>query len=164
MAARGPDQKVRKHGRTPSMAGDWTDVPDEPYDDASPNLPALPRRKKYHMMVLQWWEQVRVMPHCRLWRPTDWTYAIETALMKQAYWDAFDEGAATTTAAVDIRRREDQMGTTQEALRKLRIRYIDPDLMAGVGDEDDEDEVELEPAAGAPDNVTSLTDRLNRVA
>lgn len=162
MAARGPNSKTNKHGRTPSMAGDWIDVPDRPYEGPSPNLPALPRRKKYHQMVEQWWEQIRHMPHCSKWRPTDWTYAIETALFKQAYWDAYDRGEASTTAAVDIRRREDQMGTTQEALRKLRIRYIDPELVAGE-DEDEDDEVEYEPAAGAPDNVTSLTDRLARL-
>lgn len=160
MAVRGPSPKVNKHGRTPSTAGDWTDVPDRPYDGPSPNLPVLPRRKKWHVMVEQWWDQVRHMPHCSTWRPTDWTYAIETALMKQGYWDAYDKGTAVTTAAVDIRRREDQMGTTQEALRKLRIRYVDPDLVAG---EDDEDAMEFEPAAGAPSNVTSLTDRLARL-
>lgn len=161
MAVRGPSPKANKHGRTPSMAGDWTDVPDRPYDGPSPDLPTLPRRKKWHPMVAQWWEQVRHMPHCSKWRPTDWTYATETALMKQGYWDAYDRNEAVTTAAVDIRRREDQMGTTQEALRRLRIRYVDPDLIA---DEDDEDDgVEFEPAAGQPDNVTSLLDRRNRL-
>lgn len=161
MATRGPLSKTNKHGRTPSLAGEWVDVPDRPYEGASPNLPVLPRRKKYHPMVEQWWQQVRAMPHCMLWRPPDWTYAIETGLMKQGYWDAYDKGEAVTTAAVDIRRREDQMGTTQEARRRLRIRYVDPDLIADV--DDDEDEVEYEPAAGAPDNVTSITDRLNRL-
>lgn len=158
MATPGPQGKANKHGRTPSMV-DWIDVPDVPYEGASPNLPTLPRRKKWHPMVEQWWNQVRAMPHCLLWRPTDWTYAVETALMKQGYWDAYDKNEAVTTAAVDIRRREDQMGTTQEARRRLRIRYIDPDLMA---DEDD-DEEELAPAAGAPDNVTSLADRRARL-
>lgn len=160
MATRGPAPKINKHGRTPNTGGEWVDVADRPYDGPSPDLPALPRRKRWHPMVSQWWDQVRRMPHCLLWRPTDWTYAIETALMKQGYWDAYDKGEAVTTAAVDIRRREDQMGTTQEALRKIRIRYVDPDLVAS---EDDDDDVEFEPAAGAPDNVTSLTDRLARL-
>lgn len=161
MATPGPSSKTNKHGRTPSLGGDWQDVADEPYDGPTPQLPALPRRKKWHPLVVQWWEQVRHMPHCVNWRPTDWTYAIETALMKQGYWDMYDKGEAVTTAAVDIRRREDQMGTTQEARRKLRIRYVDPALVSGEDDEDDE--VEFEPAAGAPSNVTSLTDRLNRL-
>lgn len=159
MAPRGPQGKASKHGRTPSMV-DWIDVADTPYQGVSPNLPTLPRRKKWHPMVQQWWDQVRTMPHCSLWRPTDWTYAVETALMKQGYWDAYDKGEAVTTAAVDIRRREDQMGTTQEARRRLRIRYIDPDLVA---DEFDDDEDDFEPAAGAPDNVTSISDRRSRL-
>jgi hypothetical protein len=151
--------KEHKHGRTPSMV-DWIDVPDVAYDGPSPNLPALPRRKRWHPMVEQWWAQVRTMPHCALWRPVDWTYAVETALMKQGYWNSYEAGEAKTTEAVEIRRREDQMGTTQEARRRLRIRYVDPTLVADDGDE----EMQLEPAAGAPDNVTSIANRRARIA
>lgn len=118
---RGPAPKVNKLGRTPTA--DWTEVPDLPYTGPSPDLPKRPRNRKWHVMVEQWWEQVREMPHCVLWRPVDWTFAVETAYMKQAYWELCEIGEQTTTAAVEIRRREDQMGTTLEALRKLRIRY-----------------------------------------
>jgi hypothetical protein len=157
MAPKGPLNKINKHGRTPSMV-DWIDVPDMPYTGPSPNLPTLPRRKKWHPMVEQWWEQVRAMPHCVLWRPVDWTYAVETGLMKQGYWAAYDAGEEKTTAAVEIRRREDQMGCTQEARRRLRIRYIDPELLS---DEDLDPNPFDAPVAGG--NVTSINDRRNRL-
>lgn len=161
MAVKGPATKPNKHGRTPSLV-DWVDVPDVEYDGPSPNLPPLPRRKKWHPLVEQWWEQVRHMPHCVLWQPTDWTAAVETGLMKQAYWSAFENGEEKTTQAVEIRRREDAMGVTAEARRKLRIRYVDPALL--VDPDLDDDGAVFEPAAGAPANVTSISERRTRIA
>jgi hypothetical protein len=162
MAHRGPTSKAVKHGRTPNA--DWTEVVDVPYDGPSPDLPKLPRRQKWHPMVEHWWAQVRVMPHVVLWRDIDWTFALETAFMKQTYWVLAEENEATTTMAVEIRRREDQMGTTLEALRKLRIRYLDG--------ADDVDVPEVEPEfevtevveagsaeAGSGAKVMSLADR-----
>lgn len=157
MAPSGPLNKINKHGRTPTTV-DWIDVPDVAYDGPSPNLPALPRRRKWHPLVEQWWEQVRTMPHTILWRPVDWTYAVETALMKHAYWNAYDTGDDKTTQAVEIRRREDQMGCTQEARRRLRIRYIDPEL---ISDEDLDPKPFDAPVAGG--NVTSIADRRARL-
>jgi hypothetical protein len=162
MAFRGPVSKAAKHGRTPNA--EWTEVPDVPYAGPSPDLPRLPRRKKWHQMVEQWWAQVREMPHCVLWRAVDWTFAVETAFMKHAYWELAETGEATTTMAVEIRRREDQMGTTQEALRKLRIRYIPADEAAEEPDEDIELEVEDQPvAATGGATVTPLSSRRQRL-
>ncbi len=163
MAHRGPAAKTVKHGRTPNA--DWTDVPDTPYTGPSPDLPKLSRRRKWHPMVEQWWGQVREMPHCVLWRAVDWTYALETAHMKNAYWQAVEEGEATTTAAVEIRRREDQMGTTLEALRKLRIRYLPVDAGAddGLGDERVAQVVEQEVEDTGGATVTPLSSRRSRL-
>lgn len=162
MAHRGPAPSARKLGRTPNA--EWIDVPDVSYDGASPDLPKLKGRQKWHEIVVQWWENVRHMPHCALWRPTDWDYALETALMKQRHYDRFMEGEEKTTDAVEIRRREDTMGTTGEALRKLRIRYVpmevDDELL---GDEPDEQpRVVHQARAGGPRPVTSLQERRTR--
>lgn len=162
MAHRGVAPKANKHGRTPNA--EWISVPDVPYTGPSPDLPTRPRRKKWHPMVETWWEQVRQMPHCVLWRAVDWTFALETAFQKQAYWEACDENEQTTTAAVEIRRREDQMGTTVEALRKLRIRY-DPIGEGGEVERDDDTEmtvVEQEHAGGSA-TVTPLSSRRARL-
>lgn len=162
MVHRGPAQKSVKHGRTANA--DWTEVPDVPFPGPSPDLPRLPRRAKWHPMVEQWWEQVREMPHCRLWRPVDWTFALETAFMKQTFWTDVEAQAATTSAAVEIRRREAQMGTTMEALRQLRIRYAP--VAGGDADVDPDTTVVVQqhPAGDATvATVTPLADRRARL-
>jgi hypothetical protein len=163
MAHRGPAAKSAKHGRTANA--EWIDVVDTPYLGPSPELPKLPRRKKWHPMVEQWWDQVREMPHCALWRSVDWTFALETAYQKQAYWELCETGDQTTTAAVEIRRREDQMGTTIEALRKLRIRYVpaDGEDEAGPVPEPDVQVTEQAVAGGGDATVTPLASRRNRL-
>lgn len=165
MARPGPAQLSRRLGH--SANADWTEVPNRPYEGASPDLPKLPGRAKYHPLVTTWWDMVRAMPHCVTWTPTDWQYAVETALLKHFFWVDAAAGEVKTTAATEIRRREDNMGTTEEARRKLRIRYVDaPDV--------DEDEAEdaggqvVQPQvthqrrAGGARPVTSLASRRAR--
>lgn len=166
MARPGPTQSARRLGH--SQNADWTEVPNRPYEGTSPELPKLPGRAKYHPLVTCWWEMVRIMPHCARWAPTDWQYAVETALLKHYFWVDASGGEVKTTAATEIRRREDNMGTTEEARRKLRIRYVD------VPDEDCEDEdaepvvAEVRPEvvsqrrAGGARPVTSLASRRAR--
>lgn len=161
MAHHGPAPSAHRLGHSPNA--DWTDVPDIPFGGPSPNLPSLGRNKKWNKAVEQWWENVRVMPHCALWRPTDWDYALETAHYKQRFWDHFLAGVETTTAAVEIRRREDNMGTTAEARRKLRIRYLEafvdePELPV----DDEQPEVVHQDRAGGARPVSSLDERRNR--
>jgi hypothetical protein len=161
MAHRGPAQKAVKHGRTPNA--EWIDVVDVPYTGPSPDLPRLPQRGKWHPMVVAWWEQIREMPHCVRWRATDWTFALETAFMKNAYWADVEAHAATTSAAVELRRREAQMGTTLEALRQARIRYVPAD------GEEDEPPADLpvqvvEQASTAGTSVATVTPLADRRA
>lgn len=162
MAHRGVAPKSIKLGRTPNA--DWTEVPDEPYTGPSPELPKLPRGRRWNELVVQWWEQVRAMPHCALWRPTDWMFAVETAMAKNDYYVlASDE--RTTTAFTEIRRREALIGTTAEARRQLRIRYSPVD--DGFGDADGYDSpvevTEQEAAATGGATVTPLADRRARL-
>lgn len=126
MAHRGPAAQPRKLGH--SANADWTDVDDVPYEGPSLDLPKSPGdgRRKWHDPVVAWWQQIRRMPHCALWTPTDWLFALETGYMKQKYWTDYSNGELHSTLATEIRRREDQMGCTREALRKLRIRYVPP--------------------------------------
>jgi hypothetical protein len=163
MARPGPTQLSRRLGH--SANAEWTEVPNRPYEGASPDLPKLPNRCKYHPLVTTWWDMVRQMPHCDRWTPTDWQYAVETALLKHYFWTDAAQGEVKTTAATEIRRREDNMGTTEEARRKLRIRYVDVD------DDDVEDEVDgaaQQPEvvhrrrAGGSRPVTSLASRRAR--
>lgn len=165
MAHRGPSQLTRRLGH--SANAEWTEVQNRPYEGPSPDLPKLPNRCRYHPMVTTWWDMVRQMPHCVRWTPTDWQYAVETALLKHYFWTDAAGGEVKTTAATEIRRREDNMGTTEEARRKLRIRYTDPI-------DDDVDDVDAQPVgpvqaevvsqrtAGGARPVTSLASRRQR--
>jgi hypothetical protein len=163
MAYSGPGSKTIKHGRTPTA--DWTEVADEPFAGPWPiDLPPKCGRARWHEQVMHWWNEVKVMPHCALWRDTDWRTAIELAYIKQQFWMDLGEGDMKSTTATEIRRREDQLGLTTEARRKLRIRYVDPEP-GGEDDTDAEDDPDAADtdSAGAPGNVTSITERRSRL-
>lgn len=164
MAHRGPASKAIKHGRTPTA--DWTEVPDVPNTGVTPPLPKLPNRRRWTGLVIAWWDMVREMPHTVLWTPTDWHFAVETALMKQELWAEVHAGEGLrSTLATEVRRREDQIGTTAEARRKLRIRYVPveepeedvPDVDGPV------QVVEQSRAATGGATVTPLADRRRRL-
>lgn len=163
MAHRGPAAKANKLGHTQNA--EWVKVVDVPYEGASPNLPRLPRGKKWSELVVDWWEQVRSMPHCVLWTPTDWTAAIELALLKQAFWTDYMAGEMKSTMATEIRRRESLLGTTMEARRQLRIMYVKAE---GEEEEEPGDGVRVETQAeavpeGAVASVTPLHERRQRL-
>jgi hypothetical protein len=117
MALPGPAQKDNKIGRTPNA--EWTEIEDTPnLDGLSRELPA----RDWHALTVGWWADVRVMPHTRLWQESDWRFALDTALIK----DLFYLGQTRSGEMVEMRRREDLMGLSREARRKLRIRYVEP--------------------------------------
>lgn len=140
-------------GRKPKPAGqartrhkssiDWTEVEDKPFDGPRPELPKKRRivlqfgqtkDLPLHAMTKQWWAKVSRMPHCSLWTESDWQYAISTALVA----DAFHYGH--TPSATELARREKVMGTTVDARRDLRIKYVqvvDQEAPAGVTNLDD---------------------------
>jgi hypothetical protein len=114
VALPGPEPKDHKIGRTPNA--EWIEVVDEP------NLDAPELSGEHHESTMMWWTEISTLPHTILWRESDWTFAADTALIK----DRFYEGDFTAAITMEMRRREDLMGTTMEARRKLRIRYIRP--------------------------------------
>ncbi|MET0701663.1 MAG: hypothetical protein ABWY93_18590 [Mycobacterium sp.] len=158
MAVTGPPQRENKVGRTANNG--WTEIPDQPYTGPSLELPPLPGQMVWLPQVEAWWEQIRSMPHCVLWTATDWMFALETAYMKLDWWSEYFGGAVHANKATEIRRREDQIGTTLEARRKLLIRYVPVETMPIAGADDpvavtDRDE---------PGKVTSISDRRKRLA
>lgn len=149
MAVPGVAPKASKIGRTPNL--DWTEVANRPF--RSPKRRDLPKTMlglPVPPPVRRWWAALRVMPHCTLWTETDWQYAIATAELKTLF-----HSAPSSSLAAELRQREDQMGTTVEARRKLRIRYVDfvPPAQAA------EDRAAAPPAA----TVTSLASRRARL-
>lgn len=144
---------------------DWTTVVDEPYEGPRPKLPDA-RRIEWtdrelgrcsEMQPLQpityaWWDRVGAMPHCVLWSDADWQYAVTTALVADAVF------AGDVRLAGELRQRERVLGTTLDARRDLRIRYVPAENI----DQDD-----AKPTVAATSDtartVTRLDDRRRRL-
>lgn len=144
---------------------DWTTVVDEPYEGARPKLPDARRvewtsrelGRQSEMQSLQpltyaWWDRVGAMPHCVLWSAADWQYAVTTALVADAVF------AGDVRLAGELRQRERVLGTTVDARRDLRIRYVPAE-----DDVDQDDEQQPAAAAAGGRSVTRLDDRRRRL-
>ena len=90
----------------------------------TPNLEGRTRtlRGEWSEQTLDWWGMVREMPHTKLWAESDWSFAADTAHLKEAFYN----GTASKSELTEMRIREDNLGVTMEARRKLRIRYVKP--------------------------------------
>jgi hypothetical protein len=160
MARPGPEpKKGPKHGH--GGAG-WVDYVNTPYtgpgsDRDLPDVPGV----QWFPQVEAWWNEVRRMPHCKDWTPTDWIFGIETALFKNNLYSEYFGGTVHASMIAQIRMREDQMGTTMEARRKMGIRYVDP---AQATDEqtDDQDNATETDKTGAPAGVRPIESAKSR--
>lgn len=101
-------QKVTRH----ALTQEWVDVPAIPYAGERPRCPVRVKA------TLEWWEDVTTMPHCALWEPADWRFAVDTSRIHAAF------SRGDMARAQELRVRERIMGTTLEARRDLRIRYV----------------------------------------
>lgn len=118
--------QVRRTNRTD--VAQWTEVVNEPYTGERPELPAtrtiMQAGQRVEVPVLDatagWWEAISAMPHCTLWSPSDWRFAVTTALVADMAY------RGNNAAATELRNREKVMGTTMEFRRDVRIRYVDP--------------------------------------
>lgn len=107
---------------------DWIEV-DRRTHRGGPHLPAKQSTgRAWPDATKRWWGVIRRMPHASLWTEADWQFALDTAEVAAA----FHEG--DTKMAVELRQREKIMGTTLDARRDLRIRYVE----ATEGKSDDE--------------------------
>lgn len=136
LAGRKPKPKGQARHRNPPTH-DWTEVVHEPFTGKPPV--ALPATRsvqtssglaevKLHNQTKAWWRRISRMPHCRLWAESDWEFALETALVADALF------YGRTSAATELRQRERLMGTTVDARRDLRIRYVKPKEEVADGD------------------------------
>ena len=116
-----PGQAVTRHASTTT----WTEVEDRPYRGRVPALPqrvpgletAWPRRTR---SVWAAWSR---MPHCILWSPADWQFAIDTVTVAALFHET-----AEPKYAAELRAREKVLGTTFDARQSLRIRYVEPEV------------------------------------
>ncbi len=156
VSGRKPKEEGEKRNRVKPVH-DWIVVTDEQFEGPVPvklpsrrvlSSPEGPYEVAVHPMTRQWWRTVSRMPHAVLWTPADWQFALATALVA----DDFHHGR--TTAAVELRQREKVLGTTVDARRDLRIRYVAPA----------EDEPIESPADGTKATVSKLADRRKRLS
>lgn len=91
---------------------EWIDVQEVPYSGPVPSIGRVPARTR------RWWSVVTKMPHCVMWDDADWQFAVDTALVHAAFSKG-DMGRAS-----ELRLRERLMGTTWDARRDLRIKYV----------------------------------------
>jgi len=105
-----PKPEGRKVTRHP-LTQEWVDVQDVPYAGDVPDpgrLAKLPAR---------WWGTISSMPHCVLWSESDWQFALDTLVIYKRFLAGKEGGS-------ELRIREKLMGTTIDARRDLRIRYV----------------------------------------
>lgn len=127
-------------GRKPKPAGqavnrgkpvhEWTEVIDTPFE-GGPGLPELRADgRRWPERTRQKWDAWRAMPHCKLWGPAEWDFALDSIELAALFHDGGE-----TKYATELRNRERVLGTTLDFLRDLRIRYVEPvtdDATSGV--------------------------------
>lgn len=101
------------------LAHDWTEVPDLPFKSVR-KLPARRMNGRlWQPRIRAKWKTWSSMPHCVLWTPATWEFALDTIEIAALVYDG------ETRFAPEVRAREKTLGTTPESLRDLRIRYVD---------------------------------------
>lgn len=116
-----PDGQKRNRNK-PTI--DWIEVLDVPYAGKPPVAP----KSDWPAATKRWWRVVSRMPHCVTWTESDWQFALDTGLLAAAFH------GGNMGAANELRQREKILGTTGDARRDLRIRYVSADV------EDNEDD------------------------
>jgi hypothetical protein len=98
----------------------WLEVELRPYE-GGPKLPKRqPNDHPWPAATKRWWQAISTMPHCTLWLESDWAFALDTAIVAAAFH------GGDLKRAEELRKREKVLGTTLDARRDLRIRYVAP--------------------------------------
>ena len=128
MAGRKPSDRPTVTRHKPTV--DWTEVPNVSYEGWVPELPVTRQVVDKSGEVIEvpvpdatraWWDALCKMPHCVLWQESDWAFALDTAMVQaQASYGVI-------SAMAELRMREKSLGTTVDARRDLRIRYVEPE-------------------------------------
>ena len=97
----------------------WIEVENKPFRGRHRLSETQADGRPWPEATRHWWHIISQMPHCRLWAPADWQFALDTALIAAAFH------AGEIKQAVELRQREKVMGTTLDSRRDLRIRYVE---------------------------------------
>jgi hypothetical protein len=127
--------KMAIRGRRPAGQGvsnnrhapvhQWTDVSAEPFTGGPKLTPRRANGQSWSAAMRQRWAAWSAMPHCVLWTPSDWEFALDTLEIAARF---YDKGGASW--CTELRYRERVMGTTHDARMGMRIRYVAPSAAA----------------------------------
>ncbi len=137
VAGRKPiEDRSQARNRMPAAEGtEWREVIDVPFD--GPPLPprpgvastedphsgeSTPAERGWPDWTSRWWEAIRTMPHTARWTLSEWESAFSVAEAHARFVEGW-KGCAT---GAELRIKEKALGTTADALRDLRIRYVQP--------------------------------------
>ena len=98
---------------------DWVEVENRTHRGGPHLSPAQSTGRPWPEATKKWWGVIRRMPHAVLWTEADWQFALDTAEVAAAFHDG------DMKQAVELRQREKVLGTTLDARRDLRIRYVE---------------------------------------
>ncbi len=128
MAGRGPapkdpSQRLRRNAPpTPLRVYEGEPVEQPPLPPLYlPDDDGKMRRTRWPAATRRWWETWGKEPMAADFRPTDWDFLIDTALLHAAFWHG------DTKLAPEIRLRVAKLGATAEDRARLRITYANAD-------------------------------------
>lgn len=99
---------------------DWTEVENVPFEDG-PELPeSRSDGRRWPKRTRDKWDTWRSMPHCCLWGPAEWDFALDSIEYAALVHDGEPKWGT------ELRNREKVLGTTADFRRDLRIRYVEP--------------------------------------
>lgn len=113
VAGRKPKPEGQAVNRTKPVH-DWVEVINVPFDGDSPELPD---DSVWSQRARRRWEVIRHLPHAMLWHDGDWESALDYMQVLEEHWK---------DPTSELRIRERGIGLTTDALRDLRIRYVEP--------------------------------------
>ena len=115
-----------------NLVADWTEVENVPFtggprlrDRATGGVSVMEvgaaNSETWPQATLDWWDDIRRMPHARLWTEAEWRYAMDTAEIHARTMEAW-----RGYTGASLLPREKQLGVTADFRRALRIRYVEP--------------------------------------
>lgn len=85
--------------------------------------------ERWPAQTRRWWAAIARLPHTTGWTDADWQFALDTAELVAQFH------LGNMRLATEIRVRERVMGTTVDARRDLRIRYVAVDDPTAIVDD-----------------------------
>lgn len=100
---------------------DWVEVENVPFTEGPKLSARRTNGRQWDRRTKQKWDSWRSMPHCVLWGPAEWDFALDSIELAALFHETGE-----TKYATELRNRERVLGTTMDYRRDLRIRYVDP--------------------------------------